>query len=976
MRFNLFKIGLVLTVCALKPLDGHCAPASQADVFGGARWIGADAGHLTFYPEYLSSFRLGWDVEAGTPSWVKFGGADPRLVHPYRNIWHLSSHPDSIYIRVVPDASDGVVRIYRSGYAKGESGADVQAEIPAGALSLPGSHRLRLDVTYGYADIVVDDSIAGTVNLNPQLGPVAKKQWKTAEYLPYPVLGKVERSENAKGLRVSNYRAPHSVVADFEKDSGLKSSPMLRTSFKVAKPVAKATLFATARGIYDAYVNGAPVAPDAYFAPGSAQYDRTQPYQEYDVTDLMRQGANTMNVALSEGWWSGPSTYYVEGWNYFGDRQAFIGRLVIDYADGSRQDVVTSPGDWQVCTDGSRQYSSMMQGEVIDGRRPYLADDGDWMPAAAIADNEGAYPQFDFSGVDFVKQTDPPVHPVDTLVALNRREVRPGVWVYDMGQNCAGVPLVTLRGQKPGTELTFRYAEVLYPDLDKFGDLQGEILTENLRSAHVQDKYICRGGEETFSPRQTMHGYKYLEITGTDMPPEPADVRTAGLSSVDGIKADYQCSDPAVNKLWSNICWSMLGNFVSIPTDCPQRNERMGWSGDINVFSHTAVYLADVEAFLRRHLLAIRDCQAENGRFPDIAPMRGEGFGGLLWGSAGIVVPWQMWRQWGDKEMLAEHYPAMRRYIDFIRDNAIDPETGLIVQSYPSWGDLGDWLSPENDLNDNSLLWEAYYIYDLDIMASIAEALGKSGDAAEYAALAADRRAFFRRTYVDAEGRTVHSAFGDGKRQGQPIGTYTSYVLPIALGLCDEATTRRMASHLVKLVEDNDYALNVGFVGVPWICEAFSRIGRPDIAYRVLANDKYPSWLYSVRQGSTTIWERLNAYVEGEGYPAGNSMNSFNHYSFGSVGSWLIERSLGICRDSAQPGFSRFTLQPEPDTTGAITWAKGHVDTRLGRIESEWRVGDDGKVCYRFVVPEGSVATLVLPGAEKPVELQAGEHAF
>jgi len=966
----------VLAACVAVARAGLCAPASQADVFGHARWVGADEKHLTFYPEYLPAFRLGWEVSGDEASWVTFGGADPRLVHPYRNIWHLSSHPDSIYIRVVPDAAYGVVRIYRSGYAKGESGADVQAEIPAPALARQGKHRLRLDVTYGYTDIVVDDSIVGTINLNPQLGPIGKKQWKTAEYLSFPVLGKVGHSDNVKGLRVSNYRAPHSVVADFGEGASLRSSPMLRADFNVSKPVEKATFYATARGIYDAYINGKPVAADSYFAPGAAQYDRTQPYQVYDVTGLVRKGGNAVSVALSEGWWSGPSTYYVEGWNYYGDRQAFIGRLAIEYADGSREDIVTDPASWQVCTDGSRLYSSMMQGEVVDGRRPYLADDGTWMPASAIADNDGAYPGFDFSDVNFVMQADAPVHAVDTLVALSRTEARPGVWVYDMGQNCAGVPIVTLRGQKPGTEVTFRYAEVLYPVLDKFGDLQGEILTENLRSAHVQDKYICRGGKETFSPRQTMHGYKYIEITGTDTPPLPEDVRTAALSSVTGIKAAYECSDSAVNKLWSNICWSMLGNFVSIPTDCPQRNERMGWSGDINVFSHTAVYLADVEGFLRRHLLAIRDCQADNGRFPDIAPMRGEGFGGLLWGSAGIVVPWQMWRQWGDKEMLAEHYPAMRRYIDFFKANAIDPATGLIVQTYPNWGDLGDWLSPENDLNDNSLLWEAYYIYDLDIMASIAKVLGKEDDAALYADMASDRRAFFNRTYVDADGRTVHSAFGDGKRKGQPIGTYSSYILPIALRLCDEATTEKMASHLIKLVEDNDYALNVGFVGVPWICEAFSMIGRPDIAYRVLCNDKYPSWLYSVRQGSTTIWERLNAYVEGEGYPAGNAMNSFNHYSFGSVGSWMIERSLGICRGADTPGFEHFLLQPEPDTTGSITWAKGHLDTRNGRIESEWLIGEEGKVHYRFVVPQGTTATLMLPGEAKPVALKAGEYNF
>lgn len=962
-----------IAVQAAAPHDS--VPGRQA-VFGSAKWVGPDSAHLTFCPEYLPSFRLGWECDGGGESWLTFAGADPRLVHPYRNIWHLSSHPDSIYVRVVADGHDGIVRIYRSGYSAGEDPYRPQAQVSAPALAAPGAHSVRLDVTYGYADIMVDDSLAATVNLNPQLGPVAKKQWKTAEYLAFPVLGEVRPGEGVRNVRVTNYRAPHAVVASISDSMPRRSSPVLRTEFKVDKPVVRATLSATARGIYDAYINGRAIAADSYFAPGAAQYDRTQPYQVYDVTPLLRPGRNDMRVALSEGWWSGPSTYYVEGWNYYGDRQSFLGRLQITYTDGSVDEIVTDPDTWQVCTDGGRLYSSMMQGEVIDGRRPYLSDDGTWLPAAEVADTDGAYPGFDFSDVRFVRQTDAPVHPVDTLVARGRTQVRPGVWVYDMGQNCAGVPLVELQGQKLGTELTFRYAEVLYPQLDKFGPLQGEILTENLRGAHVQDKYICRGGRETFAPRQTMHGYKYIEITGTDAPPEPGDVRTVALSSVSSIGAAYECSDTAVNRLWSNICWSMLSNFVSIPTDCPQRNERMGWSGDINVFSHTAVYLADVEGFLRRHLIAMRDCQASDGRFPDISPMRGEGFGGFLWGCAGIVVPWQMWRQWGDTLMLSEHYPAMRRYMAYVKEKCIHPQTGLFVQNYPNWGDLGDWLSPDYDHNDNSLLWEAYYIHALDIMSAVAEALDIREDAAMYASLASERRDFFCRTYVGSDGRTVHSSYGDGKRAGKPINTYVSYILPIALRICDAETTEKMGIHLSRLVEDSGYALNVGFIGVPWICEAFSIIGRPDLAYRVLCNDAYPSWLYSVRQGSTTIWERLNAYVEGEGYPAGNAMNSFNHYSFGSVGSWLIERSLGICRDADRPGFEHFLLQPTPDATGSIDWARGHLDTRYGRIESEWRRKDDGSIGYRFVVPDGTAAILTLPGRPDPVELKPGEYVF
>ncbi|BDW78858.1 hypothetical protein BFINE_46530 [Bacteroides finegoldii DSM 17565] len=440
------------------------------------------------------------------------------------------------------------------------------------------------------------------------------------------------------------------------------------------------------------------------------------------------------------------------------------------------------------------------------------------------------------------------------------------------------------------------------------------------------------------------------------------------LSSIHELASRYETSDEKVNKLWENITWSSFANFMSIPTDCPQRNERLGWAGDISVFSRTATYLADVPQFLRRYLRSMRDVQREDGRFPDIAPLGG-GFGGLLWGSAGITVPWECYLQYGDKVLLAEHYDAMKRYISYILDKTIDPKTNLLVQSR-AWGDLCDWLGLEDNRNDKSLLWEAYFIYDLELMSKIATILGKTTDAEEYRKLHSDRKAFFNSTYLQPETcKTIHSAFVP-KKQGTLVDTQTSYVLPLVFGIIDEENKPKFVKNLMEtIVRENrteqgrwcpPYSLMTGFIGTAWISKALSDNGCSEAAYKLLQQTNYPSWLYSVEQGATTIWERLNSYTHEDGFGGNNRMNSFNHYSFGAVGAWMYNYSLGIERDENFPGFKHFVLKPEVDTCGNMTYAKGYYDSMYGRIESSWRVEEDA-VIYQCTVPANTTATLHLP---------------
>lgn len=808
--------------------------------------------------------------------------------------------------------------------------------------------------------------------------------------------GRSRRSRSRTVTKVLTSQKVEEVDTRIFKDISHGGMPILTTLFQLKnKPVTSAFLNVTARGIYNVTINGQYLSNE-YFAPGISQYNKTHYYQTYNARKALssKYYANekdTLSISLAEGWWAGGHTYTGDNWNHFGDQLACIARLVVKYQDGDSTVVVTDPDTWTVRTNGPTRYASMFQGEVID--RNYVDVDMTGVPAQEMvleghvpSEGGGTQPKVnDYSAFRFVP-ANTTVNPFAILQAQSVTKVSDDVYIYDMGQNMAGVPHIILRDAlEPGTRLTFRYAEVLYPNLPQYGENVGKMMLENIRAAMAQDIYIA--GKESvnvFSPRNTLHGYRYVEISGLKQELPLEDVQGIVLSSVNSFTADFKCSNPLVNRLWKNIQWSMLANFISMPTDCPQRNERMGWSGDISVFSRTATNMADVDAFLRKHMQAMRDVQTPEGRFPDIAPVGG-GFGGLLWGSAGITVPWECWLQYADKEILLEHYDAMKAYIKYVDSHYFDPQTGLLVQER-QWGDLGDWLCLEDQKNDKSLLFESYYIYDLDIMRQTAKILGKDDDAARYEARMKERKQFFVKTFIDpSTGKTKASAFNKD-RVGQLVDNQGSYVLPLAFGIVDDDTLRqKMVDNLVATIERKNttddgkecpsYSLMTGFITTAWISRVLSDNGRSDVAYRLLLNESFPSWLYPVTQGATTIWERLNACTDKDGFGSNNSMNSFNHYSFGAVGQWLINRTLGIERDEKKPGFKHFYLRPEVDPTKTLTYAKGHLDTKYGRIESQWYYDEKGRLKYEFVIPNGTTATLLLPG-KKPKTLKSGRHLF
>lgn len=794
------------------------------------------------------------------------------------------------------------------------------------------------------------------------------------------------------GYELSAAKTPVFAVADPSKNA----APILRTQFSSEeKKIAKARVYVTARGIYELYLNGKRIGED-YFNPGLTQYNKTHMYQTYDVTnEIISGGNNAFGTLLSEGWWSGNITYSGENWNYFGDRQSILAQLVITYDDGTEQ-VVTTNEDWKLFTDGPIRYGSFFQGEVYDARKESKIkgwsstdfDDGDWKSAVAIPLEGTTFQTNDFNYEDLQVVAQIGLNPsiVKELTPVNVEEVRPGVFVYDMNQNMVGFPEVQLPPGQVGDTITLRYAEVKYPNLSEYEKNKGMVMLENIRAALTQDIYIRKGGEETIRPRFTFHGYRYIEITGITEALPLENIKGLVVSSIKELASSYETSNELVNKLWDNITWSLRSNFLSIPTDTPARNERMGWSGDINVFSEASTYLAHVEPFLNRHLLAMRDIQREDGRFTDVAPVGG-GFGGTLWGSAGIIVAWELYQQYGDLAILDTHYQAMKHYVEFL-NSKIDSQTGVLYE-----GPLGDWLSPEGFKNEDTMLWAVYHLRDLEILAQTAELLNKSVDAETFKKQYQERKAFLNSTYIDAAtGKTLHignqsTRFGPPlpedmyKKAGDFVDTQASYAIPLNFDVIEEKNKEKVVNNLVATVQRTNidelglarpaYSLMTGFIGTASLNHALSENGKDEVAYKLLQQTTYPSWLYSVKNGATTIWERLNSYTVENGFGGNNSMNSFNHYSFGAVAAWMYNYSLGIQRDPEHPGFKRFILEPTPDPTKEMKFARGHYDSMYGRIASEWKWVEDGWL-YRVTVPANTTVSLKL-AAEDVNKIKIGD---
>ena len=770
-------------------------------------------------------------------------------------------------------------------------------------------------------------------------------------------------------------------------DPSYAGAPMLRTSFQVDGEIAKARLYITAQGIYDAYLNGQEIAPEEWFNPGDSQYDAILGYNVYDVTDMLTAGENVMGAVLGEGWWTGMTTFEPLNNNYYGDQPALMAMLKVTLTDGTVQTVVTSPDTWQVCDDGPVRLASLFQGERYDATKEAAVagwnqpgfDASAWRTAQVIETRK------QFASPELVVRSDEPVHVIRTTTAQEALgEVIEGThaYIYDMGENVSGVPIITIPAEyaKAGETITVRFAEILYPELDEYIEqgVNGLLMVENLRTAMVTDFYTMKEGDNVFAPDLTFHGYRYIEISGLDEALPLECVQMQVLSSLD-ISATYESSNELTNQLFENIAASTTSNYLSIPTDCPQRDERMGWTGDAQIFALSASYIADTYEFMRQWMGTVRATCNENGMSAQYAPAfvtydleaddtityKGMSFG-ITWNSLVVTIPYNLYMQTGDLTIVEENYANACAYIDDLMskpykyrdaDNAKQEDARLTNET----GTLADHLSRVS--TGAPSLGNAVYIGCLDDMAVLSEAMGETENAARYREAAAEARVAWNELFIDPEtGKTRNT-------KGVIEDTQASYATPLRFNVISEENLPRVLEHYLRTITDPDtvdadgltvpaYSITTGFNATGNVLPALSMNGLSDVAYRMFESTDYASWLYPVTQGATSIWERWNGYTNELGFNGNNSMNSFNHYSFGACYEWMMAYQLGIAVDPEQPGYQHFILQPT--VGGTFTYASGSYDSAYGTIESGWTAADGKLTTYDATVPANTTATLYL----------------
>ena len=697
-----------------------------------------------------------------------------------------------------------------------------------------------------------------------------------------------------------------------------------------AAPVRRATLYATARGLFELTANARTFSGD-FLAPEWTDYDRRIHYRTYDVTALLTPGRNILAATLGDGWWSGYVGWQETRARYGSLENSLLVQLEIELVDGTRL-IVGTDGTWQ-CTTGPVLSSDFMMGEIYDARRKPHA----WLPAREVA----------APVVPLVAQRSEPVRITEELHPVSFTEPTPGVFIYDLGQNISGFVRLRLHHLPAGTRLTLRHGERLSPD--------GTLYTENLRRAKATDVYFCRGGaKEYYHPHFTFHGFQYVELAGFPGTPPAGTVTACVVHSATPPAGHFECSHPGVNRLWRNGVWSQRDNFLSVPTDCPQRDERLGWMGDAQVFLRTASCNMDVAAFFTKWMIDVEDAQTPDGIFPDTAPRLREGknfiglgnLGGSAgWADAGVIIPYTLWRIYGDRRILERHYAAMVKWVDWIeRGNPSGLRVNQLANNY------GDWLCIPSDTSFGThspmknLLATAYWADDAAKLSRIARELGRDADATRFQQMFEHVRAAFQREWLLADGQLA-------------VETPTAYLLALAFDLLPADVRARAAEHLVANIAALDWHLSTGFVGISHLNPQLTLAGHADVAYKLLLRDDYPSWLYPVKHGATTIWERWNGWTHQDGF-FNPQMNSFNHYSLGSVGEWLFRHVAGIEVDPEHPGFQHFVLQP---FIGAgLDHARATYRTHHGEILSHWqRVGET--LTWTIRVPANCSAQVFLP---------------
>jgi alpha-L-rhamnosidase len=710
---------------------------------------------------------------------------------------------------------------------------------------------------------------------------------------------------------------------------GSKPSQYFRKDFAAAKSIKSARVYVTAQGLYQLMLNGKKVSSDL-FTPGWTSYNKRIQYQTYDVTSLI-QPKNTVGAIVGDGWYRGVLMGSKDGC-YYGTKLALLVQLQINYADGSSEMIGTDPS-WKASV-GPIIESDLYNGETYDARKEMAGwaiagfDDSKW--GKVLVTNQ--------SKKILVAPQGEVVKAIEEIKPVKLFTTPAGETVFDMGQNMVGWVRLRVQG-KSGDKITLNFAEVLTKE--------GNFYTENLRGAKATDVYILKGeGEEIFEPHFTFHGFRFVKIEGL----KPAIEQITGVVIHSDMKPSgtFTCSEPLINQLQHNIQWGQKGNFLDIPTDCPQRDERMGWTGDAQVFAPTAAFNFDVAPFYTKWMRDVAADQLPDGKVPHVIPDALKGAGGsTAWADVVLVVPWTNYLVYGDKRILEVQYPSMKAWVDYMKERAGED---LLWTGDTHFGDWLAFASTRSDYpgatTEKDLIATAYYSYSSGLLAKIAAIIGKEEDARNYSALSANITKAFVNAFVTPSGRMVSH-------------TQTAYSLALAFHLLPADLVPKAAAFLAEDVRKMGH-LTTGFVGTPLLCKTLSAQGYDELAFKLLNNKKYPSWLYPVTQGATTIWERWDGQKP-DGTFQSTGMNSFNHYAYGAIGEWLYHHVAGMDIDPENPGYKHILLAPHPG--GGLTNADATYTSIYGKVRSAWKL--DGKdLVYEVTVPANTTATVTLPSVK------------
>jgi alpha-L-rhamnosidase len=735
-----------------------------------------------------------------------------------------------------------------------------------------------------------------------------------------------------------------------EDETRSNPAPLLRKGFALSakKKIEQARLYASAMGLYEMHLNGKRVG-DEYFTPGWTAYDFRFQYQTYDVSGLLKPGVNCLGAMLGDGWYRGHMAFAGKRNNY-GKKVALLAQLVVTYSDGT-QEVIGTDETWKAST-GAVLLSDIYDGETYDAR---LQKEG-WDTTTYDDKDWNGVTQIEAPHAKLVASAGPPVKKIEEVKAVRVLRTPAGDTVVDMGQNMVG--WVKFRVSAPaGNTLTLRHAEVL--------DKDGNFYTENLRAAKQTIRYTSRGAApEEFEPHFTFQGFRYVAVSGWPGELKPEDFTGIVVHSAIERTGDFETSNPMLNQLEHNILWGQKGNFLDVPTDCPQRDERLGWTGDAQIFAPTASFNFETVEFYEKWLKDLALDQQDDGAVPHVIPnilthtTRKGDAASSGWADVSVVVPWTVYQAFGDRRVLEEQYPSMKAWVEYMRKQAGDKYL------YNTGFTFGDWLAfatTNSDYpgatTDKDFLQTAYFARSTELLAKTAAVLGKKEDAAEYEALEQAIKSAFLREFVTPNGRLSSN-------------TQTAYTLALTFDLLPESMRAEAADRLAADVRKFGH-LTTGFLGASNLTWALSDSGHLDEAYMLLNRTQYPSWLYPITKGATTIWERWDGIKE-DGTFQNPGMNSFNHYAYGAIGFWMYGVVAGIRMDEGHPGYKHILIAPRPG--GGLTHARASIDTVYGRVSSDWQIVN-GVLKLKVEVPPNTTATVSLPGG-KVEEVGSGNWEF